>query len=687
MIQVADERRPAITPQLALRVAILGGVALTLFAIVFFRLWFLQVLTGDQYLAEANDNRVREIRIQAPRGDIVDRNGTVLVDSRAATAVQMEAQRVPDVELRVAEEYNRRLSRAERRRRALPPRRRRPVRVAVPPLPAHATEVARLYRRMGRVLRVSPATLHRRVVEQLAQTPYANVTLKTDVPRSVLAYLTERQEQFPGVAVQNIYLRSYPHRELGAQLFGTVGEISRAEQKLKRFRGVPQGTIVGKGGIEYAYDRYLRGRDGATRVQVDALGQPKGTLSERERAPGSQLRLSLDLNLQDEGQAAVARALSLARANGNPAPAGGFVALDPRDGAILAMGSYPSFDPNVFARPITQRKFDEIKDRPGSPLYNRALAGLYPTGSTFKPITALAALEAGLITPDTPINDPGCIQIGEQERCNAGKVANGTVALRRALQVSSDIFFYRLGERANPVEGQPLQSWARRLGLGRLSGVDVRGEVEGLVPDREWRARVAAREMRCRERENKPSCGISDGRPWSVGDNVNLSVGQGDLQATPLQMAVAYAAIANGGRVVRPHLGLQVEDSTGQVLQRIDPGAARRVRMGAANRQAIEDGLRLAASAPGGTSADVFKDWPHDQYPVYGKTGTAQRPPFADQSWYVCYVKHPTRPIVIAVTVEQGGFGAEAAAPAARLMLSQWFDVRKRLVVGKSRTL
>jgi penicillin-binding protein 2 len=684
VIQHPDDRRPAITPQLAMRVAILGGVAFALFAIVFFRLWFLQVLTGDQYLAEANNNRVRDVPFPAPRGDIVDRNGTVLVSSRAALTVQLDAQKVPAVEKALAAEYGRRAAAAERQRRR---RHAKPAaRVAVPPLPASARELDALYRRLGRVLALSPERIHRRVVEQLAQTPYANVTLKTDVPRTVSGYLQERQFQFPGLEVQPVYLRKYPNKRLAAQLFGTVGQISPDELGQERFRGVKQGTVVGQSGIEYAYDRYLRGRDGATKVQVNALGDQKGVVRRDPPVAGKQLKLSVDLGLQAEGQRAMQVAIGLANRNSNPANAGGFVAMDPRDGAILAMGSVPSFDPNVFSRPLSRSKFLAIRDQPGAPLYNRALSGLYPTGSTFKPITALAAMSSGVIDPYTNVYDSGCIQIGEQERCNAGKVPYGPVNITRALQVSSDVFFYTMGQDLNPLKGQPLQRWARRLGLGRLTGVDVPGEVTGTVPDRAWRARVAERELRCEKRRHVPACGISDKRPWTVGDNVNLAVGQGDLQASPLQMAVAYAALANGGRVVRPHLGLEAEDNAGRVLQRIDPGSARHVPMNGAARAAILDGLHLAASTPQGTSGDVFRGWPQDVYPVYGKTGTAQRGLNPDQSWYVCFVPNKARPIVVAVTIEKGGFGAEAAAPAARLILSKWFNIRGKVVAGSSHT-
>jgi penicillin-binding protein 2 len=681
MIDPVTERRPPITPQLALRVAVFGVIAFALFGIVFFRLWFLQVLSGDQYLEQARDNRVREVTVQAPRGAIVDRNGNALVENRVATIVQLDPEKLPASEREAAATWGQQMTARSRR-----PKGEKGPLVRIPD--ATTPQLAASFTRLARALNMSPRTIQERVVRSLALVPYANVTIKTDVPETVRNFLLERGEDFPGVDVQKVYLRKYRHNELAAQLVGTVGEISPDELELERFRGVKQGTVVGKEGVERAYDRYLRGVDGAQRITVDALGRPKGQAAARDPVPGRALKTSLDLDLQGAGEAVLARTIAT-----GPGTAGAFVALDPTNGQVLAMGSAPTYDPEVLSRPITQRRYEQLfGEAAGSPRYNRAIGGLYPTGSTFKVVTALAGLDKGVIGPATPIVDSGCMEIGTagQEFCNAGKEPHGTVALPRALQVSSDIFFYTLGRDLNPLEGQPLQRWAHRLGFGERSGIDLPSEVSGLVPDRAWRAEVGERERRCRKRRGIslsafPGCGISDMRPWTVGDNVNLSVGQGDLQATPLQMAVAYGAIVNGGRVVRPHLGVAVEDANGRELQRIDPGTARRVKMDPAGREAIMQGLH-AATMGDGTSADVFRGWNQDAFPVYGKTGTAERPGHGDQSWYVCYVPNGSKPIVLAVTVEDGGFGAEAAAPIARVMLAEWFNQKKTFIAGKSRT-
>ena len=715
-----EERRPAITPQLALRVAMLGGFAFVLFAVVFFRLWFLQVLTGEDYVSQARENRVRKVRIEAPRGDIVDRNGRTLVRTRVAPVVQVVPSQLPESVLALADTYRqarskvegdrlqaasrlrsldrelgedgRRTTKAQRhQRRRLAREARHAAPVPVPPLPAEATDVRSLYRRLARVIGVSTHTIHERVIEGVAETPYSNVTIKTDVPSAAFNYLRERKEQFPGIAVEKLYLRNYPHDELAAQLFGTLREISPKELKERRYRGVAAGTRIGASGIEYSYDPYLRGKDGYTKVVINALGNrdERRETSRVEPKQGNQVKLTLDLDLQRTANNALKRAIAAAAGNG--AKAGAYVAMDPRNGEVLALGSYPSFDANVFAKPLSQRKYDQLNsEAKGAPLFNRAIAATYPTGSTFKLVTAMAALEEGLITPSSTIVDTGVFKLGNQEFANAKDAVFGPLQLRRALTVSSDVFFYELGAQANG-KGPIIQEWARRLGIGRRTGIDIPGEFAGLVPDAQWRNQGYDAYLKCAKKAKVAvgtdaalyACGGIE-RPWSQGDNVNLAVGQGDLQATPLQLATAYSTVANGGRVVRPHLGQAVEDGQGRLVQQIRKPARRKVEFSAANQQAIMDGLRGAASEKGGTSADVFRGF---RYPVYGKTGTAERGLAPDQSWYAAYVPHPTRPIVVVTTIERGGFGAETAAPAARLILAEWFHLSDRSFhAGSSQT-
>src|SRR5918999_1863191 len=634
-----NERRPTLTPQLAMRVAIVGGIALAAFAIIFFRIWYLQVLSGDKYVAEAQNNQLREIKVQAPRGEIVDREGRVLVRNRVGWAVKV----TPD-----------RLSEDPDERRTL-------------------------YKRLAKVLRMRPAVIERRIDEQLRELPFSTATVKQDVPRSTFMYIGERREDFPAVEVEPVFLREYPHGEIGAHLFGHLGEVSEEDLEDPRFAGVEPGDRVGKAGIEQEYDRYLRGTNGATRVRVDALGNLKGYLRTDESEQGKQLRLALDLDVQRAGQAALAGGTGL----------GAFAVMDVNNGEVLALGSHPSFDPNLFAKVVRESDYKALTaEDNGAPLTNRAISGGYPTGSTFKLVTATAALQTGLITPDTVLYDPGSLTVGDLVFRNAGDVAHGALALRQALTVSSDVFFYQLGrDMDGRGDGNALQTWARRLSIGRETGIDLPDEASGFMPSKAWRDREYRKFSRCVDRTNPTPAEISVGkcgwqdRPWSVGDNVNLSVGQGDLAANPLQMAVAYAAIANGGRVLRPRLGQRIENSAGQAEQNLEAPTARRLDIPAEYRQAILDGIRGAASAPGGTSTPVFETFPIE---IAGKTGTAEKGlGRADQSWYVALAPWPDPKYAVTVTDEAGGFGADTAAPMARLILAELFNVDEQgLVAG-----
>jgi penicillin-binding protein 2 len=594
-------------PRLALRVAVLSGIAVALFGVLFFRLWDLQVLAGPEYLAEAKNNRTREFKVIAPRGDILDRQGNVLVDNRTSLALQLNTQKLPD-------------DRAEQR-----------------------AELSRL----GRLAHMSLRKVRRTIREGEKVAAGAPVTLRKDVGYDLVYYLQENQREFPGVTVQRVFVRAYPDATRAAHVVGSVGEVSEEELKEDRYRGLEPGDEVGKGGVEYTYDHFLRGEPGVTRIQVNALGQPTpgGQLVSQPPAPGDNLKLTIDPDVQAAGESALA-------SFGLP---GAFVTMNVHDGQILGMGSSPTFDPSVFTRPMTQSQVNELyRDPVSAPLTNRATESYYPTGSTFKIITALAALEAGEITLTEPIFDAGSITVGGQEFQNAGGVSLGTVDMVSALQVSSDVYFYTLGLKMwNSGE---LQRWAGKLGIGKESGLDLPGETEGLVPSRKWRDELFA------EGETE--------RPWSAGDNVQLAIGQGDLQTNPLQLAIAYAALANDGTIVTPHVGMEVEDAAGRVLEEFDPPPRRRIEIDPAYRAAVLEGLHHAAQTPGGTSYGVFGGFPIE---VAGKTGTAERPGHGDQSWYAVVAPYPDPRIVTIVTVEEGGFGAEAAAPAALQILEAYF--------------
>ncbi len=610
MFRLDEDLEPQPRTRLSLRVTILGGVAIAIFSIIFLRLWYLQVLSGDKYLERADDNQIREYREQGPRGEIFDREGNVLVGNRLGMALRLEPKN----------------------------------------LPADPTQRRELLNRLGGAMGIEPRDIRRSLKKTAENEPGSRVTLTRNLSPEAIYYLREHQASFPGVEIQRVFVRGYPEGTLAAHLFGSVGEVSEDQLEEPRYSGLEQGEIVGQSGIEFEYDRFLRGRPGATKVQVDAFGRPKEQLEVEPARPGDNVRLSIDPGVQATGEAAL----------GSFGLPGAFVAMDIHNGEILGMASRPNFDPGVFTKPITPRQYKSLtSEKEGAPLVNRAIEGAYPTGSVFKPITAIAALEDGLIEPQTPVVDNGVVKLDVLEFKNAGDAVYGTLDLTGALRVSSDVYFYKLGIEA-PAKGDGglIQDWARDLGLEQTTGIDLPNEAEGLIPTPAWRNRLFEEDL--------------TDRPWSLGDNVNLSVGQGDLQADPLQMAVAYAALGNGGDIVRPHVVDRVEDVSGRALQEVNPEPRDHVEMDEANRQAIIEGLRQAAMVNTGTSYKVFGNFPIQ---IAGKTGTAERAPHGDQAWYVALAPAENPRIVVAVTLEEGGFGSDTAAPVAMRILADYFDV------------
>jgi penicillin-binding protein 2 len=460
-----------------------------------------------------------------------------------------------------------------------------------------------------------------------------------------------------GVTTRRDAQRAYPQGTLAAQIIGAVGPIAPNSNPTASAPGV-----VGRSGLESEYNRFLEA--------------------------GENLRTSLDQRLQQAGQRALQHSMSATGGTG-----GAFVAMNPENGQVYAMGSVPSYDPSAVSGKLTQTTFQELTySQRGGALLNRAIQSAGPIGSTFKPITATAALASGLWSVDGIFDDTGqfCVGSGAAQQCrhNSGHAIYGQLNLVQAMRVSSDDFFYNLGSRTNadPLShpnGGPLDAWAAQYGIGRRTGIDLPGEIDGTLPTPAWRAGRNKLESECDSAtgpfKGKPKhapggCGIADGtdRPWSIGDNESLAVGQGDLQATPLQLAVAYAALANGGTIVRPHLGVDIQAGDGTVLRAINPPPLRHLTIDPAYRQTILNGLHQAAQSPGGTSDDVMGNFPK---PVYGKTGSAQYTNQPDYAWYACFVPATatTKPIVVIVDVERGGFGDVAAAPVARAILSQWF--------------
>lgn len=594
--------------RLSLRIAVLGGFAVFLFAVLFFRLWNLQVIDGSHYLAEAQNNRTREYRVLAPRGEILARNGEPIVQNRTSLALLLNTSKLPEDEAEATAEL----------------------------------------KKLGSLAHMSLPRVRKTIAEQEEIAAGAPVTLRRDVGYDLIYYLEENKRRFPGVSVERVFVRDYPDGSAASHVVGYVSEVTEEQLEEKRYSRLDPGEEVGQSGAEYAYDKYLRGEPGKTRVQVNAMGEPTpgGQLVQVPPTPGKNLVLTINPAVQQAGEAALSE-------RGLP---GAFISMNVHSGEILAMGSNPTFDPKVFTEPMTQPQVNELfRDPVLAPLTDRATESAYPTGSTYKIITALAALENGVITPSTTIVDNGYIERAGQKFENAGGVAYGAVSLVPALQVSSDVFMYELGGRM--WDKNYLQDWSHKLGIGDPTGLDIPGESEGLVPSKKWRDDLYA-------------AGDTE-RPWSEGDNIQLATGQGDLQTTPLQLAIAYATLGNGGTIVTPHVGHEIQDAAGRVLKEFDPGPRRHVKIDPESRQAILEGLHEAAQVPPGTAAGIFSGFP---VPIAGKTGTAERPGHADQSWFALLAPYPNPNIVTVVTIEEGGFGAESAAPAALKMLEAYFN-------------
>ena len=631
-----------LTPGLAFRVGILGIVALAVFAVLFFRLWSLQVLSGDTYLAAAQGNQLRTIRLEAPRGTILDRHGKMIVDNIAGTAVKLWVGDLPK---------NRRYA---------------------------------VIKHLADVLRVPPLQLAKEVDERIAD-PLNPITVKTAVGEDQVAYLYEHSSEFPGVQIQQTYLRHYPYQSVAAQVLGYVGEVSQGELDQKPNVYKP-GDKVGKTGVESRDDEYLRGDAGQAEIRVDSMGRPQGPLQlRREARPGKAVRLTIDVGLQRAAEQALRYGISTARANESYyADGGAIVALDPNDGAVLAMASSPTYKPSVYVGRVDPKKIeplvdDKVAKEKNYPGINRVTSGVYPPGSIWKPVTALAAMQEHMLQPYQALQCTPTATYGldKQEFRNWDPYVNQPMTLVEALARSCDTYFYQLGYQFY-LEGDRgrnrMQQWARKFGFGVPTGFDLGGEQEGLVPTPAWR--------------KKAFKGDWD-RAWNPGNSIQLSIGQQDVQVTPLQMARFYAMIANGGKLVTPYVVSQVETAApnGQspvVERRFAPDPPKAVGVDPAALAVVRDGLYSATHSTYGTSSGVFGSFP---IPIAGKTGTAEKvvpiPGYPaghteDQSWWCGYGPALTEAprIVVCAVIENGGHGSTAAAPAALRVFEKFFGAK-----------
>lgn len=598
-------RRP---PRSVLRMASFGAVAIVLLGVLVARLWFLQVVGGGEYQERAEANRLRTVITEAPRGAITDRNGTALVTSRNVLNLVAEPQKLEGPKGRTA------------------------------------------LRRLSVALGHPPGYFSAKVRKAREASPFESVVLEDETTPELQAYVQERGARLPGISLQSAFVRQYPAGGTAPHVLGYVGPIPAENDEKYRERGYLGNEMVGRAGMEAQYEQYLRGIAGRQQVEVDARGQVvgRGVLSQIPPRAGQTLRLSIDLDVQR----ALERALSTEVLGSGTSTGAAGVAIDPKTGAVLAMASYPTYDPDVF-QSGSPRDVRRVLTSRGRPLLDRAIAGEYPAASTFKPITAAAALESGLYTAGEAIDAPGSVVLYKTRFRGFNSVDHGVIRMPTALEVSSDTFFYELGDRTYRVQGWPLQDWSRRFGLGRPTGLDLtEGESAGLVPD------LAFKRQTCDRKVDPINCS------WRPGDSINMSIGQGNVLVTPIQMAVAYAAIANGGTVVTPTLGRAVTDADGRVLRDLVGARAERpLGLSKPNIELIRSGLEAAANGNGGTATPVFGSLPR-QFRAAGKTGTAENSSGIDHAWYVGYAPADDPKILVAVIIERGGTGANSAAPA-----------------------
>jgi penicillin-binding protein 2 len=631
-----------LTPALALRIGILGAITLAVFGILFFRLWALQVLSGTQYLRAAQNNQLRTIRVEAPRGVILDREGRKLVDNKQATAVQI----VPA------------------------------------DLPRRGIQRRNLLRRLTRILDVPYARVAADLRRQ-ASNPLAQVTVKDAAREDEVEYLLEHENELPGVQITETFVRHYPFQSLGAHVLGYVGEINSDQLKRMRKRGYELGDKIGQGGVESTYDTYLRGQPGRAQLRVDSIGRPRSSVTPmRDPKRGYSLRLTIDIEVQRAAERALKEAIDFARtqdckgcwmANG-----GAIVAIDPRNGEIRALASNPTYQPRVYIGRPNPRELRRLMDqreaeRANFPSVNRVTQGLYPPGSTFKPVTALAAMQEHLLSPYSTLPCTSTYTAGRDRQVFRNWTPmDAAMTLPSALGASCDTYFYRVGDEFYklPAErGQPLQAWAGRLGFGKPTGIDVGHEEQGLLPTIAWkRKRWADNEIE---------------KLWKPGDSIQLAIGQKDLLVTPLQMATFYSFIANGGKLVKPHVASRVEEPTASaqpiVRRSLAPPPPRSLNVDPGAIAAIRDGLYKATHESYGTANGVFGGFPVS---IAGKTGTAEKArdlggyvDLVDQSWFCGYGPTDVPELVVCAVIENGGFGGAVAAPATAKVFAKYFGV------------
>lgn len=468
------------------------------------------------------------------------------------------------------------------------------------------------------------------------------IRIKTDVTPDIVSIIEEQKELYPGVMIENTPIRDYVLKQEGAHTFGYVSEINDEELKEKKADGYKSGDIIGKFGLEKIYDKYVRGEDGGDQVEVDVSGKPVKRLGRKMPVPGDDLVLTIDKDLQTAAEKAVDDRLAAIHASAAAA-----VVMNPQTGEVLAMVSRPAFDPNLFAHGISSKDWAKLNNNPFHPMDNKTISGEYPPGSTFKIVTGTAALTEGKVAPEEKIFDSGHHWI--IPKGNAEGEALGWINFQEALAHSDNVYFYEMGNRLGI---DLLEKYARMFGLGQRTGIDLPYEAKGLVANREYK------------RKN-----FEDG-DWYLSETFDAAIGQGFNLVTPLQAAMVMGEIAADGKRYKPHLVSRIQTQDGDVIKEFQPELLSELQVPANVIRLVQEGLHDVTKF--GTAASTFRGFPVD---IAGKTGTAENSQGRDHGWFVAYGPFDNPNIVVAVIVEQGGFGSQSAVPIGREILEAAFHV------------
>ncbi|SEA33877.1 penicillin-binding protein 2 [Selenomonas ruminantium] len=579
------------------RLNVLGWLSVLVVAVLIGRAGYLQIYEGDYYARLAEGNRIRIIPTMAPRGTFFDRNGELLVQNRPGFAVSLM-----------------------------------PVMTKIDPV---------VISRLSELLKVPVEEINKKIE---AHTGFDPIRIKADVTPDIVTIIEEQKNNYPGVIIEVQPIRDYMNKEEAAHTYGYVSEINDMELEKKKDEGYKSGDIIGKFGLEKIYDKELRGENGGQQVEVDVTGKPVQIIGNKPPTPGDDLYLTIDKNLQTAAEKAVDEQLKLIHAN-----AAAVVCMNPQTGEILAMVSRPAFDPNLFAHGISSKDWNKLNNNPYHPMDNKAITGEYPPGSTFKIITGTAALTEGVVTPSELIMDSGHHWI--IPKGNAEGEALGLINFQQAMAHSDNVYFYEMGNRLGI---DRLEKYARMFGLGKITGIDLPYESDGLVANRRYKEK-----------------NFEDG-DWYLSETFDAAIGQGFNLVTPLQAAMVMGEIAADGKRYKPHLVNRIVGPDGKTVREFKPELLGTLDVPAADIQLVQTGLHEVTKY--GTAASIFKGFPIE---IAGKTGTAENPHGRDHGWFVAYGPFANPDIVVAVIVEQGGFGSQSAVPIGRKILEAWFGLNK----------